>query len=63
MSFLMLACSGQGLMVGSDQPNARKDTLLEYSSPQVTFLYTDIDRDSIAAIARYVEAHRARIAS
>lgn len=61
MSFLLLACSGQGLMVGSDQPNARKDTLLEYSSPQVTFLYTDIDRDSIAAIARYVEAHRARI--
>jgi hypothetical protein len=61
MSFLMLACSGQGLMVGSDQPNARKDTLLEYSSPQVTFLYTNMDRDSIAAIARYVEAHRARI--
>lgn len=61
LSFQLLACSEPDLMVDSTQPFARNDSVYEYSSPHVTFVYTNIDRKSIAAIAQYVEAHRAKI--
>jgi hypothetical protein len=47
--------------VGSEPSKSLLDTLSVYSSGRLTFFYASIDRDSIQAIARYVEASHDRI--
>lgn len=61
MCLLLTSCSGQDLIVDPGQSGMRSDTLFEFSSVHLTFTYTRYDRDSIQAIARYVEARRANI--
>jgi hypothetical protein len=61
MCLLLLACSGQESIVDPGRSSTRVDTLLEYASAHLTFTYTSFDRDSIRAIARYVEASREKI--
>lgn len=61
IGMLLLACSGQDLIVDTSRSSPHADTLLEYSSAHLTFTYTSLDRDSIHAIARYVEASRDKI--
>jgi hypothetical protein len=61
LCFLLTACSGQETVVGSEQSKPLADTLSVYSSDHLTFYYASIDRDSIQAIAEYVEASHARL--
>jgi hypothetical protein len=61
LCLVLAACSGQETVVGSEQSKSPADTSSVYSSAHLTFYYTGIDRDSIHAIAKYVEASHDRI--
>ena len=61
LCLLLTDCSGQETVVGTEESQSLIDTLSVYSSARLTFYYTSIDRDSIQAIARYVEASYERI--
>ena len=61
VGMLLLACSRQDVVVDPARWSSRADTLLDYSTPHLRFTCTHLDRDSIHAIAGYVEASRDRI--